>query len=879
MEFVNPCEIKYDGKFYKHKNDTKEYFHYKLDNMCNVFFIIDPKIKKSSVSFDMLVGHKNNNHDGMAHLLEHMLFMGSKKYPDAQLSQEYISNHGGYTNAYTTNKNTNYYFDINSDYFEKAYDIFCNLFIDPTFDEKSIKSEIKIIQSEHEKNINSDLWRIRELIKIFIKNKINFGTGTSEIFNSIPNIKNSIRKFFNDNYSANLLTIFIYHNNQNCIQNILHITSQIKNHNHKNLKEKYIFNDNNLILKVKMLSEQYLLKIYVLKDNLNGIDIIDKFIYHLSLILKKLNLILEYDLSIDNNINSLITITFKVNSHGLKNFSSIINILRSYFYDLNNIQKYIDEDNKLRSINMKNFKDHNVDIEEYVNIYETVDIKYLFSNNYRKTIFTDYEKFRNNIINEKFNLVIGSNLFEGDLVDIHYPTKYKIYKIPNSEILKIKLSLPIINQFINTKYIDHNNKNNNKNSKVAEFTKIKNFYTRKSKNNAMIIIIKMTMLEEILGEYDNLNDNEFIINRYIHYIITANELLIYDLYKIGIELSIKIKKDLLIISLIGSCINNDIIDIVIDMIFGFFKDEYFYEKVNLEICDLINNYWYQSPYEIIETEMKGYLFPKHHIKQNQFKIIFERNKPSKFNINSFIDNVKNILSHSEIIGFLNGNYDFEKVINLINSSVSYTKHNKTFYNLEFNNTTLIKNQNIYEKNIGVSFGLRLCKGNNKKHILMNRIIRNIISEKVSSYIREKLGYVVIVKLIDMNRSYENDNYLIIIFQTMKEWKKIISDYMNNKMISDILDKNLFETIKLNLIKTYETKIYDEIKELKLFCNYVLEFDIQDRKIKFLNNGITKEHEMYIKILKELNYSDLEEYSKSFDNKFMIQLRNKLYSKS
>jgi len=45
---------------------------------------------------------------GTAHFLEHMLFMGSEKYPSENEYSKYISDNGGYSNAWTSNTNTNY---------------------------------------------------------------------------------------------------------------------------------------------------------------------------------------------------------------------------------------------------------------------------------------------------------------------------------------------------------------------------------------------------------------------------------------------------------------------------------------------------------------------------------------------------------------------------------------------------------------------------------------------------------------------------------------------------------------------------------------------------------------------------------------------------
>ena len=47
---------------------------------------------------------------GIAHFLEHMLFMGSKKYPDPSYYRDEVSKYSGNCNAYTDLMNTVYYY-------------------------------------------------------------------------------------------------------------------------------------------------------------------------------------------------------------------------------------------------------------------------------------------------------------------------------------------------------------------------------------------------------------------------------------------------------------------------------------------------------------------------------------------------------------------------------------------------------------------------------------------------------------------------------------------------------------------------------------------------------------------------------------------------
>ena len=49
-----------------------------------------------------------NDRNGLAHFLEHMIFMGSEKYPDEGGYSEFLSANGGYCNAYTEFEWTNF---------------------------------------------------------------------------------------------------------------------------------------------------------------------------------------------------------------------------------------------------------------------------------------------------------------------------------------------------------------------------------------------------------------------------------------------------------------------------------------------------------------------------------------------------------------------------------------------------------------------------------------------------------------------------------------------------------------------------------------------------------------------------------------------------
>jgi len=70
----------------------------------------DPKTTKAAAALDVNVGSGLDPHEyyGLAHFCEHMLFMGTEKYPDENSYSQFVTDAGGMTNAYTSLNDTNY---------------------------------------------------------------------------------------------------------------------------------------------------------------------------------------------------------------------------------------------------------------------------------------------------------------------------------------------------------------------------------------------------------------------------------------------------------------------------------------------------------------------------------------------------------------------------------------------------------------------------------------------------------------------------------------------------------------------------------------------------------------------------------------------------
>ena len=198
----------------KAKNDPRSYRYIKLKNGITAVLISDPNAQKAAAAIDVGVGSFENpvGKEGLAHFLEHVLFLGNSKYPDTKSFSNFLNQHGGYSNAYTSSKNTNYHFTVNADYLEGALDRLSQFFISPLFNNKYIQKEINAVHSEHQKNLQSEFLRSYSVIKETVNSKhplSNFSTGNQETLSKIPNLRKEVIAFYQKKYSPNLIKIAV----------------------------------------------------------------------------------------------------------------------------------------------------------------------------------------------------------------------------------------------------------------------------------------------------------------------------------------------------------------------------------------------------------------------------------------------------------------------------------------------------------------------------------------------------------------------------------------------------------------------------------------------------------------------------------------------
>jgi len=194
----------------KSPNDDRDYRYLVLDNKLRVLLVSDPETDKAAASLTVLRGSYDEppEYPGLAHFLEHMLFLGTKKYPEVDGYQHFVATHGGSSNAYTASDHTNYFFDVNPDQFQDAMDRFSQFFVAPLLDPAYVDREKNAVNSEYQLQIKDDGWREFAATKAAMNPAYpgaRFNIGSLETLGD--GVDDALLRFFRNNYSADQMVL------------------------------------------------------------------------------------------------------------------------------------------------------------------------------------------------------------------------------------------------------------------------------------------------------------------------------------------------------------------------------------------------------------------------------------------------------------------------------------------------------------------------------------------------------------------------------------------------------------------------------------------------------------------------------------------------
>lgn len=197
-------------------NDQRNYQTFVLPNKLKVMVISDPSADRSAAALNVFYGSYEDpeNRSGLAHFLEHMLFLGTAKFPEPDEYQQYINTHGGSNNAYTANDHTNYFFNIAPDYLQPALDRFSQFFVAPLFSEAYVEREKNAVNSEYQLRLKDDGRRIAA-VKRQVYNpdhpasRFHIGSLKTLADEEGATVRDDLIKFYRNHYSSNRMALVI----------------------------------------------------------------------------------------------------------------------------------------------------------------------------------------------------------------------------------------------------------------------------------------------------------------------------------------------------------------------------------------------------------------------------------------------------------------------------------------------------------------------------------------------------------------------------------------------------------------------------------------------------------------------------------------------
>jgi zinc protease len=138
---------------------------YRLDNGLRVLLFRDPSNARITVNMTYLVGSVDESYGetGMAHLLEHMLFKGSTKFPDILAA---IRSRGAQFNGTTSWDRTNYFetFEANEANLEWALDLESDRMLNAFVAQRDLDTEMTVVRNEFEQGENSPIGVLYERV-------------------------------------------------------------------------------------------------------------------------------------------------------------------------------------------------------------------------------------------------------------------------------------------------------------------------------------------------------------------------------------------------------------------------------------------------------------------------------------------------------------------------------------------------------------------------------------------------------------------------------------------------------------------------------------------------------------------------------------------
>ena len=197
--------------------DYRAYRTLTLDTGLEILLVHDERASKAAAALALPVGSLDNPDSqlGLAHYLEHMLFLGSESYPGPEEYQSFITRNGGQTNAATGYTSTTYMMEVDPSAFAEALRRMADTLARPLLDPVYADKERNAVNAEMESKKHNDGRRLAMLMLSTLNPDhpaTRFTGGNLETLSDKPEsrLHDELVRFHRTWYSANLMKGVLY---------------------------------------------------------------------------------------------------------------------------------------------------------------------------------------------------------------------------------------------------------------------------------------------------------------------------------------------------------------------------------------------------------------------------------------------------------------------------------------------------------------------------------------------------------------------------------------------------------------------------------------------------------------------------------------------
>jgi insulysin len=813
-----------------------------LENELKVILVSDEKYNKSAASMNVLAGSLSDpeEYQGLAHFLEHMLFLGTEKFPDVEGYSSYLQSNGGYSNAYTAEDHTNYHYEVYHDAFEGALDRFSQFFISPLFSAKYTEREMNAVNSEYQKNLEQDYWRMRQVKRNLYNSdhpSNHFEIGTLETLSKVN--RSVLLDFHKKYYSSNMMSLSILSNLglDDLEELAIQYFSGIKNHDSKKIKYPVDYLEEKDALR--------LLKIVPVKDVKRLVLEFPTPAFYTSYLTKPENL-LSYLIGHEGE-GSLVAllksqglatgiggwgssatydygslnIWVELTSDGFNSYENVLTACFSYIEMLkeSGYQSFIYNESKVLAELEEKYSDKGegtgvaVELANNLAFYPIADaerVKYLYGVEDPEL----YAKFLSYIRPDNMLATLSGQGIETTEVEKWYSAKYSYTEI-NDEFYKSlfspekfdELKVPSANQFMpsstDIKYI----KNNNTNAEILKDSRgIKLYHSRDLEFNRpkASLIYKVRFPENIVS----LN-NTVLMDLYIASVNETLNEVAYPAYLAGMQFSITKDSEGIQISVGGyDSALPSLMDAIIEALNNITLDENRFSVIMDSQIRGLENKSLDAAYMIARREVAGITKKIFYSPEEKRSVI------ELFSLSDVKDFPKTIYKGVYLQGLAHGNISKKNALSIstkLRNALGYRSIPESkFYSQErviLNSGEKIINQVNSKVNNSAYVSMYDIGGNSPKDRAMAMMIDTFIGQPYNMELRtnQQLGYIV------AGGAYARDDYsgIYFIIQSDGYSADVVEDrslaFLGN--ISGLLDE-----ISIEVFDTYKSAVREQINE-------------------------------------------------------------------